>query len=273
MEVYFKWDQEVISFCESLFCAHKQIELHWKTDDTWGNHLQLQYEVLDQKVLHSVAQAFVDVYMKHRLSNALKKIIKKNYYYSDEDEVVKIHELTYDLLADSGQVKEQAPQEMLQNLFVHHMQDSSPLNYDSIVKFRLQSFYSLLIYYVGLAIDEYKGEEDYQAFIDNLRKYIAKKKPTYDKIFILQGENFSFFKENGERFSSMDLRKLIHKEPLYMIGLDIEEFNLSPLIALAPRKIFIYGDHPTDPKTVTVMNVFQERVHFARAAHFPFAHS
>lgn len=270
MEVYFKCDKEVISFCESLFCAHKKIELHWKTDDVWGNHLLLHYESLNKKTLYSIAQAFVDVYQKHRLSTALREIIRNNYYYSNEAETVRILEWTYELMKEADPQSRRNPKKILFELFTKHIQNTSLINYDSIVKFRLESFHRLLMDYVGLAIDEFKSEEDYQAFIDMVRKYIAKKKPTYEKIFVLQGENFSFYKPNGERLSRMYLRKIVYKEPLYMVGLDVEEFNLSPLIALAPKKIFLYGNHPTDPKTLTVMNVFEERVSFASADHFPF---
>jgi hypothetical protein len=42
-------------------------------------------------------------------------------------------------------------------------------------------------------------------------------------------------------------------------------------VAMAPEKIKIYGDHPSEPKTLTVINVFQERVDFEPYNNFPFA--
>ena len=71
----------------------------------------------------------------------------------------------------------------------------------------------------------------------------------------------------------MELRHLMYQEPLYLVGLDANEMNLSPLIAIAPQKIYIYGDHPSEPKTLTVINVFQEKVYFKSLSHFPFPQS
>jgi len=46
------------------------------------------------------------------------------------------------------------------------------------------------------------------------------------------------------------------------LGLHENEFNLSPLIAMSPAKIKVYGDDPDDPKIMTITNIFQERVEF-----------
>lgn len=68
----------------------------------------------------------------------------------------------------------------------------------------------------------------------------------------------------------MDLQTLMQKEPLYLFGLDETEMNLSPLIAMAPEKVKIYGDDPAEPKTLTVINVFQEKAEFQPTREFPF---
>lgn len=40
----------------------------------------------------------------------------------------------------------------------------------------------------------------------------------------------------------------MQEEPLYMVGLDEDEWNLAPLIAMCPETIYIYGDSPSDAK-------------------------
>src|SRR5690625_5756514 len=94
-----------------------------------------------------------------------------------------------------------------------------------------------------------------------LRTFVLKKKPTFKEVHVVQGMNFSFFRSNGKQFSTMELRHLMYQEPLYLVGLDENEMNLAPLIAIAPQKIYIYGDNPSEPKTLTVINVFQEKVY------------
>ncbi|WP_375540675.1 sporulation protein YtxC [Virgibacillus saliphilus] len=83
---------------------------------------------------------------------------------------------------------------------------------------------------------------------------------------------FTFYKHNGKQISTMELRSLMKSEPLYIVGLDEDELNLAPLVAMAPKKIKMYGDDPSEPKTLTVINVFQEKVDFKAYHHFPFQH-
>jgi len=276
VEVYFEREKEVISFCENLFRYNKEIELNWKTHEEWGNELQFTEQKFNHFLIKSMAKAMVDVFVAHRLSHFIKTIIKEKYYYTNADEIERILDLTYWIYKEAdhqSNIKSTPnPTEFLQALFITSIKNTMPIHFDSIVKFRLKSFQKILIEYVGLAIDEFKQEEDHQAFIDMLRKYIAKKETSYSKIHILQGKDFSFFNSNGKKFSKIELRRLMHEEPLYLVGLDIDELNLAPLIAIAPKEIIIYGDNPSEPKTLTVINVFQERVVFEPFSRFPFPH-
>lgn len=275
LEVYFESDKEVISFCEQLFRYNKKIELHWKTHEDWGNHIQFEEKLPKNEFIEVIAKSMVDVFITHRLGAMIKSIIEDYYYYTNTDELERIMDLTHWIFAgeddDSLSVRnDKDPKQLMQSLFIANIKNTATVHYDSIVNFRLKVFKDQLIHYVGLAIDEFKREEDHQAFVNMLREYIAKKEPSFNVIHILQGSSFSFFKQNGKRFSKMELRMLIQKEPLYIVGLDESELNLAPLVAMAPKKIKIYGDHPSEPKTLTVINVFQEKADFEPYSNFPF---
>jgi len=278
MEVYFECEKEVVTFCENLFRYNKQIEFNWKIHEEWGNQLQFIEQAINHDTVQSMAKAMADVFIEHRLANWLKTIIKEKYYYTDEDEIDRILELTYWIYQEADLHTPYfknipSPSKLLQHLFMKNTDQVTTIHFDSIVQFRLQSFKNILIEFVGLAIDEFKQEEDHQAFVDMLRKYIAKKESNHKEIHVLQGKDFTFFNENGKKFSNIELRRMIHEEPLYIVGLDVEELNLAPLIAIAPKKITIYGDNPSEPKTLTVINVFQERVVFEPSHRFPFPHA
>ena len=276
MDVYFSSTKEVISFCEQLFHYNKKIELHWKTHEDWGNHLRIEYQQTDNELVDSLVKSMIDVFVNHRLTNWIRDIIEQFYYYSNQDEIEKIMDITHWLIAgedeESVQVRKQKddPLQLLYSLFVSNVKNTTTVHFESIVKFRLKVFKEYLVNMVGLAIDEYKREEDHQEFVNMLREYIAKKEPVYNVVHILQGKTFSFFKSDGKKFSRIELKMLMQKEPLYIVGLDADELNLAPLVAMAPKKIKIYGDYPSEPKTLTVINVFQERVDFEPFHKFPF---
>lgn len=278
LEVYFESDKEVISFCEQVFRYNKQIELHWKTHEDFGNHLQFEELFQSNELVETIAKSMVDVFMTHRLGGMIRHIIEDFYYYTNRDEMERILDITHWIFTgeddDSLLVRNNKdPLQLLHSLFVSNIKNTTVIHFDSIVKFRLKVFRDQLIHYVGLAIDEFKREEDHQEFVNLLREYISKKEPSYNIIHILQGRTFSFYKQNGKKFTRLELRMLMQKEPLYIVGLDENEWNLAPLIAMAPSKIKIYGDYPSEPKTLTVINVFQEKVDFEPFNSFPFPHS
>lgn len=275
-EVYFESDKEVISFCEHLFSYNKQMDLHWKTDEEWGNRIAFGDHIIKHELADMVAKAMVHVFISHRLGIWIKTILKDYYYYRNEEEIERIHDIARWIFLgedeDSTQIRSKKgdPCEMLHSLFLANMKDSSAVHFDSLVKFRLKVFRDYLIHFVGLAIDEFKQEESHQEFVHMLRDYMTRKKPSFSTIHLVQGETFHFFRDNGKRLTKFDLKKVMKKEPLYILGLDENEWNLSPLIALAPRAIKIYGDDPSEPKTLTVINIFQEKVEFQPISQFPF---
>lgn len=274
LEIYFKSDKEVICFCEYLFCNNKHIELNWKAHEDWGNQLQFKKEILNNETIKVMAHSMVHLFIIHRLSEMVRKVIKNYFYYTNPEEIARILDLAEWIIKgedeDSLQIRKGDPTELLYNLFQSNLKSKGTVYFDSLINFRLKAFENKIIHYVGLAIDEYKREEDHQMFIHMLREYIVKKQARLDEIHVLQGKFFSFYRSNGKQFTEKELRRTMHKEPLYIVGLDVEEFNLAPLVALAPEKIYIYGDYPSEPKTSTVVNIFQERVHIKPASEFPY---
>ncbi len=265
-------------FCESVFYYNKKIELQWTTHKEWGNHLKFKNPLHKNEVDNILVKSIVDVFVQHRLDAIITNIIKENYYYENDAENERILEITRWILtgtdAESARIRKGTDLiGMLGDSFTAHIKDApnpTTIHFDSLVKFRLQTFKKGLLDVVGMAIDEYKREEDHQAFIQTLREYVDHKVGLYEEIHVLQSNPFIFFKENGRKFTNIELRRLVGKEPLYMFGLTADEWNLAPIIAMAPNRIFIYGDDPAEPKTLTVINVFQEKAVFLKKESFPF---
>ncbi len=276
VEVFFELDKEVVSFCESVFRRNRKMELNWKTNEDWGNHLTIDEILPAEDLRKTISQAMADVVLTHRLGNMIRKMIKE-YYYTEQEEIERIHDLTNWILTgedeDSKHLRNNKDiHGLLTNLFVENIEINSEIHFDSLVNFRLLPFRGEIRRCVGDAIDEFRREEDHQAFIDMLRAYIQKKDVGMEIIHIMQGDTFQFYYDNGKQLSRLELRMLMREEPLYVVGLHDNEFNLAPLIAMGPKKIKIYGDDPSEPKTLTVINVFQEKVDFEPTRNFPFSY-
>lgn len=278
VEFYFLSDKEVSRFCEAVFRELKKTEFLWKQNEEFGNCIQLEIDLatVDEKTLHVFADSFVDVFMTFRLRPYIRKLLQTMYHFENETEMHQIIDLSQWILLsgdEDSKVLRQAydvPQALF-NMFLSMVRSEEKIYFDSICQFRISSIKELFTEHVGLAIDEYKREEEHQAYVHMLREYVSGQESITDEIHVIQGSTFQFFKGNGKKMASFELRSVMHDAPLYVVGLDAEEFNLAPLVALSPKHIYVYGDDSTDPKTVMVMNVFQERVSFHPLYHFPFS--
>lgn len=271
--IYFRYDKEVIYFCEKLFRLNEEIEVQWKRDKHWGNELRINDEHVS---LNDIILCFVEVFLFDRYHKMIKKIARETYYYSDDEEIERISQLTDFIISEKSYQKELfGEHESLANFIFYvlkeNMEESSnPIHFDSFVTFCMQPISECIEKAVGFGIDEMKREEEYQNFVHSVRHYLRNRKSKTDVLHILQGEDFTFYNEKGEKYTRIQLRRLMHREPLYLIGLDENELNISPVITLLPEKIYVYGDNPSEAKTLALINLFEERVQFFPLEKFPF---
>ncbi|MDC3415731.1 sporulation protein YtxC [Aquibacillus salsiterrae] len=280
LDVYFETKKEANTFSERLLVYNPTVEIHWKKRSEWGYRVlvsDMSHQHTDHIQKEFISKAMTDVFILHREMNWIYDVIKKKYYYDNCDEIQRIADITQSIIAGEDidlvhVFKNKKPRDSLLGIFRTNMKESV-IHFQSIVNFRMQPYRKELIDVIGLAIDEFKREEEYQTFIHSLREYVSRKKMNGSVIHVLQGGDFTFFKENGEKYTSVELKRLIKKEPLYIVGLDDNELNLTPILAMAPKQIYIYGNDPTEPKTLTVQNIFEERMTFLPATDFPFNQS
>jgi len=277
--VTFERKHEALSFCEYVLENSQDIKFHWQQHKKWGLTIDIEQDTNQEKELHYVLiQGFIHVFQLHKESAWLHEIIQDCYYYNDVDEVESIVDLCHTLLKNELDDQSVPPhkishgqhRKILEAVFREALLEEESVHFDSILVFRLHNFYKDLIDFVGYALDEYKREEEYQSYVEHLREYIHLKPTNMDHLILVQGSNFHFYDSKGNAFSQEKLKQLTNGEPLYLFGLEKEEVNITPVIALAPGKISIYGDDPSDPKTITIMNVFQEKVDLLPMKKFPF---
>lgn len=262
----------MIYFCEMLYRIQGEICVQWKRDEHWGNELRIQ----DQKVtLDLVISCLVKVLMFYRLNKMIKQITREKYFYTDKEEIERICLLTNWIVTEKHYQEQLfnehfSLEKYLFNTLRQNIEDAFPIHFDSLITFCTQPLQKKLKEAVGYGIDEMKREEEHQSFVQSIRDFIKRRKSKSNELHIVQGENFTFYKPTGEQYSYLELKTLMYNEPLYILGLDANEMNLSPIITLLPKKIYIYGDHPAEAKTSTILNIFQERVTFLPKESFPF---
>lgn len=243
-------------------------------DNTWGQKVTFFKRTLTKQRIHNISETFVSIFTSFRLLNMIETIVRESYYFSEREEVQRILELAQEMIIQHDQhglptYKNKQLHNILQKIFQEQFEQTDSFHYDSIVKFCLTPFKQRLVAEVGFVIDDFKREEEHQMIVQMIREYIENKDVVFETIHILQERDFLMFTESGRRLTKRQLKPLMERTPLYLFGLNLNEWNLAPLIAISPRKIYVYGDL-TEAKTLTVMNVFQERVIVKSKREFPF---
>ncbi|WP_194841376.1 sporulation protein YtxC [Salinibacillus xinjiangensis] len=228
-----------------------------KMNDTW------------KRVIH----ALIFVFIQYRLPTLAKGILKKYYYYQNQLEIMQITPILQSVLHNPRKYGTQPDVQSASNfyqLFEEKVTRSPVLSFDQLVDEQEEFFAGHLIDVTGYAIEEWKREQDYQDFIHRLRDFFRERTPKTNLLIITYHHEFQFYRENGRRYSTSELKALQNKESLHFIDLLSSEFPLSSLVGIAPESVLIYTTKPSDPKIIFLQNIFQESVRVMSIEKFPF---
>jgi putative sporulation protein YtxC len=256
-----------------MFNIYHEVNVQWRKSKHWGNELRLKKESLSSE---QIMNGFVHVFIFFRLDKMIQKIAKEDYFYSEDAEIERIGQLTKWIMTEKSVVgdifREKSNLEsFILSLFNEHMDNNEVIHFDGLITFSMKPLLDVLKFAVGFGIDEMKREEEHQSFLQSILEYMKTKQPKTKVLYIVEGQSFHFYKENGERYSELELKRLMKHEPLYIIGLDEDELNIAPVITLLPEKIYLFGHQPTEAKTNTLLTLFQEKVVFLPMNQFPFS--
>jgi len=203
-----------------------------------------------------------------------KEILQKRYFYMDELEQQSILEILHSLIEEEREgitslikainIKTCLLESM--NNFMVEMH--SEFSFDSFVTFRLKAFFEKLIKYIELSIDEYKMEQEYQVFIHTLRNSLAKKASKVNHIHVLIDLEIQFFDTEYREIPQQELMMLYEQRNLASSSYYIDPYSLGPLLALAPKIIYLYTEDRELPIVRTIINIFEERVQLLEKEHF-----
>lgn len=196
----------------------------------------------------------------------LLEIIEKEFYFKEQHDQEAILDIIHaifdgekndlpkvDALPSSRDIIEEAISDLVD--------DQSVFSFQSIKMFRLVKYRACLGRYVELAIDEYKLQQEYLAFIDKLRRIIKTYRPLHDTIHAIDEQPFKLYDEAHKPINNVQSIRSFYPF-LKQWGIEAEPSILLTLIGLAPKTVMIYTDRPEHGMMKTLRNVFEERVRF-----------
>lgn len=194
----------------------------------------------------------------------IRSILMNSFFYHDSQEHREIIHIAYSILCGkrtdiprSGLdfSREQFIVASLRSTIKHNLSFS----FEAYVRFRLRPYMMYINQLIELAIDEYKLEQDYQAFIEMLRQQVSAREALLSSLHIVFRDHVYFYDETGSRISQETLYNYMDERGLQQDEY-VDRHVIAPLLSIAPRDIHIYTAHEDDTMIVTIRNVFQERV-------------
>lgn len=269
LEIYFHSKIEKKAFLRYLNQTYLGEKNYFKIDAHKNEQLTISYQKEPfrcEKMLH---HALLHLFLKFHFPNVLKKLIKKHFYYTNEEDIQRIISYCFIIFELDTTVK-QSSTCIIADLFNPQKSCSSMLHIPSILTFQIPKYREVLLHIIERSIDEFKMEEEHQNFIETVRKFTSKMNPKMSQLHIIHNQKFIYYNENGCVITKPNLVEIIEEAPLYMLGLGSNEFNLLPIVALAPKQIYIYSEKFPDAKILTIMNIFLEKVILKPLSEFPF---
>lgn len=195
----------------------------------------------------------------------LLEFISSTFCFQDYDEQVQILALAKSIIHGDlpnlpGLKRISSRNRILFQAFYEYFLSERCLPFESFIRFRLKPYRECLLRYTELAIDEYKLEQEYQSFVETLRRLLKKRRPMIEKIKVEFHKSFRLFDQQGHQIFEDHFKKQLDpflnaNEQLYATP-----STLMTLIGIAPNKIDLYTDKMDIGMIQTIQNVFQERV-------------
>ncbi|RYM06905.1 hypothetical protein EWH99_01535 [Sporolactobacillus sp. THM7-7] len=260
MDITFESKQEATDFYRSLPASFRE-----------ANHvLPIQNRLHVRTETEADCKLFARFFSRFIMDNYEKRwlteIIEKHYLFTEAEEKIAILNIVAAIFAgekndlpetDELPDRKQFMLEALEGI----LSECSVLSFQSILRFRLTAYRKALRRFVEIAIDEYKLEQEYQVFIDKLRRIIRAYKPLCDRIEVIDGVPFKLYDDRHRPIKNMQSVRSFYPL-LKQWGIEAEPSMILTLIALAPKQVIVYTDRPEHGMMKTLHRVFEDRVCF-----------
>ncbi|MBA9025843.1 MULTISPECIES: putative sporulation protein YtxC [Bacillaceae] len=264
VHIYFQNDTEACKWLQFVSVHPLGAELH--------SYIQFVSEegiiiTVEERHLDDVHRLLSDVFytflVEEKVRDGLEHTIREKFLFEEQDEVDAILDIAASIVEGEMKVGSSAGFKEAKAAIAESIQDvlteAKSFSFESIATFRLKGFFESLEHYAGLAIDEYKLEQDYQNFIATLRDFLNKRQSQLQTVHLVHQENFAFFDESYQRLEKDDFTRMMDRRLLGGYPIYIDSTALAPLISIAPERLYVYTDDAEDGLIQTIRRVFEER--------------
>lgn len=193
-------------------------------------------------------------------------ILSNQFYYKDPDEQASILDIIHSILNGEKQDLpnlEQLPERelIIQTSIQDLLKTPTNFSFESIETFRLHRYRNWLLTMTELALDEYKLQQEYSAFIEKLRTIVRAYRPLHQKVYVLDQDPFKLYNDRLETIDNVQSVRSFYPI-LKQWGIEAKPSIILSLIGLSPAEVHIYTSRQGQDEMITLLKVFEERVVF-----------
>lgn len=230
-----------------------------------GLVIQIDNEKREQGLL-IIHKHLKQLIMNKKRVDWCKQVIQEKFFFQDEDEQTQIIDILFSILDGKRKdlpidVNHEQEERQIDQALKDVLSSNRTFSFDAFVMFRLRPYLENLTPYIETAIDEYKMEQEYQAFIHYLRNFLSGRKPQMKKVYIVHDDGFTFFNEQKQMMKRSELNKRIDRKLLSDHPVYVDSITIAPLISIAPEQIYLFTDHPEFGIIQTLKNIFEEKIY------------
>lgn len=219
----------------------------------------------DREGISRISNVLTQHVIAEKEDDMLLDIITSDFLFEDRNEQEQILAITKSIIQGKkpdlpGLDRMSSRKQLIYDAFFGFLRDEASFFYESFIRFRLRPYQECLEHYVGMAIDEYKLEQEYQNFVENLRALLKRRRPLMKTVHLVFNKEFALYDRLYHRIDEKQIQRRLDPGLSGKWGMDIEPSVLVSLISIAPRTIFLYTDNVDAGMIQTIQNVFQERV-------------
>lgn len=221
------------------------------------------------RLYKAAADVLADYVLEEEEREQLRKIIKQDFHYKQDDEVEGIMAFCGQVLCDEGEWSVGAGQteaylrrkHTITAELYEYLEEHAELNLDGFLRFRLHAYRDELRDVVEYAIDEFVMDRQYQEFISLLQYfvYIQEAKIPFVHLIHKGGSDFLLLNERMEIMDTDETDTVVTVEMLEK-EMNFEDMIVSTLITVSPQQIYIHTREPELQVIKTIKQIFENRV-------------
>lgn len=229
-----------------------------------GNEQKISLEDGMTSLYQLAAEAAAEIILEIKEHHIIRTLLRDEFDFSGKEESERIIKHCVSLL-EKGKGTPNEPWKrrymMLSKNLKQCLMESSLLNIDGFISFRLQNYGIELREIIEYAVDEFLVDRQYEEFVGLLKYFVYFQEPQIPLVHVVHkgGQELLLFDENMNPLEAK-ANEGVFVERIDQQDMEMEDAVVSTLISVSPGKLILHTRDSQMPAVKTLLQIFDKRV-------------